>query len=109
MQNDANATGGAGDETTGFETIDSAELTLASGGYVPGYGVTNVGSKPEYYRVRSGDNLTNIAQAHNESLNRLLRQNPQFQSNPNLIYPGQRVLYGHTAPHYVPYVNPCYT
>lgn len=107
MQNETNATGGAGD-TEGFETIDGEELTQASGGYPGPQLYTNVGSKPEYYHVRSGDNLTNIAQAHHESLNRLLRQNPQFQSNPNLIYPGQRVLYGHTAPHYVPYQPPCY-
>ena len=105
MQNDTNATGGTGDETEGFETIDSVELSQASGGYY-GYAprrYTNVGSKPQYYTVKPGDNLTTIANAHDESLDRLLRMNPQFQSNPNLIYPGQRVLTGHTPPNY-----PCY-
>ena len=107
MQNETNATSGTGNQTEGFETLDGVELSQASGGYGPSpYGYTNVGSKPEYYTVKSGDNLTNIAGAHDESLNRLLRMNPQFQSNPNLIYPGQRVLTGRTAPQYVPYY-PC--
>lgn len=112
MQNDTNATGGTGDETEVFETINGVELSQVSGGYYGGYGYgpagyTNVGSKPQYYTVKPGDNLTNIANAHDESLNRLLRMNPQFQSNPNLIYPGQRVLTGHTSPNYQP-TYPCY-
>lgn len=110
MQNDTNATSGTGNETEGFQTIDGVALSRASGGGYGGngadgydpYGYTNVGSKPQYYTVKSGDNLTNIAGAHDESLNRLLKMNPQFQSNPNLIYPGQRVLTGHTAPNYQP-------
>lgn len=104
MQNDTNVTSGTGNQTEGFETLDGVELSQASGGYAPSpYGETNIGSKPEYYNVKPGDNLTHIAGAHDESLNRLLRTNPQFQSNPNLIYPGQRVLTGHTAPQYVPF------
>ena len=96
-------------ETEGFETLESDQLAQASGGYVwpggqpPGYGGYNCYGgqpQPQYYTVQRGDNLTNIAKAHNESLNRLLRMNPQFQSNPNLIYPGQQVLTGHTYPRY---------
>lgn len=107
MQNATNATRGTRNETEGFETLDGVALSQASGGYGPSpYGYTNVGSKPQYYTVKPGDNLTHIAQGHDESLNRLLRMNPQFQSNPNLIYPGQRVLTGRTPPSYVPF-SPC--
>jgi outer membrane protein insertion porin family len=102
-------------ETEGFETLQSDQLAHASGGYVwPGgnggyggyggygnYGGYGYAPQPQYYTVRSGDNLTNIAKANHESLGRLLRMNPQFQANPNLIYPGQQVLTGRTYPcHY---------
>ncbi|HEX3476137.1 MAG TPA: LysM peptidoglycan-binding domain-containing protein [Kofleriaceae bacterium] len=108
MQNEPNATGGTSNETEGFQTIDGVELSQASGGYGPPqpYGYTNTGGKPQYYTVKPGDNLTNIAKAHDESLNRLLGMNSQFQANPNLIYPGQRVLTGRTPANYVPYY-PC--
>ena len=46
------------------------------------------------YIVIRGDNLSTIAQAHGLSLAQLLSFNPQFQSNPNLIYPGQVVHLG---------------
>lgn len=97
------------DETEGFETLESEQLSQASGGYVwpggpGGYGGQGGypygGYQPQYYTVQRGDNLTNIARSHNESLTRLLRMNPQFRSNPNLIYPGQQVLTGRTHPYY---------
>ncbi|HYV47359.1 MAG TPA: LysM peptidoglycan-binding domain-containing protein [Myxococcaceae bacterium] len=43
------------------------------------------------YTVQSGDNLSRIAQQHGTSLNQLLQANPQFQKNPNLIHPGEKV------------------
>jgi LysM repeat protein len=43
------------------------------------------------YSVRSGDNLSRIAQQHGVSLKQVLAANPQFQKNPNLIRPGQQV------------------
>jgi hypothetical protein len=90
-------------KTEDFETLESDQLAHASGGYVwpggqpPDHGGYHCyGTQPQYYTVQRGDNLTNIARANNQSLHRLLRMNPQFQSNPNLIYPGQQVLTGHT-------------
>jgi hypothetical protein len=92
------------DETEGFETLEGDQLAQASGGYVwpggQGYGCYGgqgnggYGGQPQYYTVQRGDNLTNIAKSNNESLGRLLQMNPQFQANPNLIYPGQQVLTG---------------
>jgi len=92
-------------ETEGFETLEGDQLSQASGGYVwpqggQGYGCYGgqsyggYGAQPQYYTVQRGDNLTNIAKANNESLARLLRMNPQYQSNPNLIHPGEQVLTG---------------
>ncbi|HEY8212464.1 MAG TPA: LysM peptidoglycan-binding domain-containing protein [Myxococcaceae bacterium] len=43
------------------------------------------------YTVKSGDNLSRIAQQHGTSLKQVLAANPQFQKNPNLIKPGQQV------------------
>lgn len=43
------------------------------------------------YTIKSGDTLGAIAQANGMSLSQLLQLNPQFQSNPNLINPGQIV------------------
>ncbi len=43
------------------------------------------------YVVKSGDNLSNIAAQNNMTPQQLLAINPQFQSNPNLIQPGQQV------------------
>ncbi|MDQ7095209.1 LysM peptidoglycan-binding domain-containing protein [Desulfosporosinus sp. PR] len=42
------------------------------------------------YYVRRGDTLHKIAQCHRTSVHRLMSLNPQI-SNPNLIYPGQRI------------------
>lgn len=94
--------------TEGFETIADDALSQATGGYIiqggnapqqQGYGWPGWwGAQPQYYTVQRGDNLTNIAKGNNESLNRLLTMNPQFQPNPNLIYPGQKVLTGYNYP-----------
>lgn len=43
------------------------------------------------YTVNSGDTLSAIAQKNGMSLSELLSNNPQFQSNPGLIKPGQTV------------------
>jgi LysM repeat protein len=43
------------------------------------------------YTVKSGDNLSMIARQHGVSLSSLLQANPQFQKNPDLIHPGQKV------------------
>jgi LysM repeat protein len=50
------------------------------------------------YVIKSGDNLSTIAQTHGLSLAQLLALNPQFQANPNLIYPNQVVHLGGAAP-----------
>lgn len=41
------------------------------------------------YTVKSGDNLSTIAQKNGLTLQQLIALNPQFASNPNLIRPGQ--------------------
>ena len=45
------------------------------------------------YVVKPGDNLSRIAASQGRTLADLLAMNPQFQSNPNLIRPGQTVNY----------------
>lgn len=44
----------------------------------------------EYYVVQSGDNLWNISQKFDTTINNLLKLNPQI-TNPNLIYVGQKI------------------
>jgi hypothetical protein len=89
-------------ETEGFETVAGEELAGASGGIWNPRGWNNGGypyySQPQYYTVQRGDNLTNIAKGANQSLNHLLRMNPQYQQNPNLIHPGEKVLTGWNYP-----------
>lgn len=46
------------------------------------------------YLVQSGDDLSKIAAKNGMTLQQLLALNPQFQSNPNLIKPGQNVNIG---------------
>jgi lysozyme len=47
-------------------------------------------AKLTYYIVKSGDNLTKIANKYNISVNDLVKKNNI--KNPNLIYPGQKLL-----------------
>lgn len=71
------------------------------GGYFGGYGF-GYGPPPvigyqwhnNAYTVKPGDNLTEIGQHAGDSLNKILRLNPQYRANPNLIYPGQHVVTG---------------
>ncbi|HEX3765998.1 MAG TPA: LysM peptidoglycan-binding domain-containing protein [Kofleriaceae bacterium] len=97
-------------ESDNFETVTGDQLDQAAGGYYypggnypggnpggnPGgrYGNGEYGRQPQYYTVQRGDNLTNIAKDSGRSLNYILNHNPQFQANPNLIYPGQHVFTG---------------
>lgn len=48
------------------------------------------GQGTDTYTVKSGDSLWKIAQRYQIGLSEIISANPQF-SNPNLIYPGQRV------------------
>lgn|GEM_PF-4450989 len=43
--------------------------------------------------VVSGDTLEGIAQKHHETLGQLLKDNPQFQADPGLIHPGEKVYF----------------
>lgn len=63
------------------------------------YNLTPEGEKPQdgapaqpqtYHTVTKGDTLSKIAKAHGITLATLLRLNPQI-SNPNRIYPGDRI------------------
>lgn len=51
---------------------------------------TNANEEPTTYTVRRGDTLTSIAERHGLDLARLRRANLQI-TNPDRIYPGQRV------------------
>jgi murein DD-endopeptidase MepM/ murein hydrolase activator NlpD len=46
----------------------------------------------EVYTIVPGDTLSGIAERFNITLQALLAGNPQFQANPNLIFPGQHVI-----------------
>ena len=48
------------------------------------------------YTVVKGDTLSKIAKKNNLSLQTLLALNPQIK-NPNRIYPGQKIVVGHTT------------
>lgn len=52
-------------------------------------GSSNQGSSATYYTVVSGDNLTKIANKYGTTVNQLVSWNNI--SNPNLIYPGQKL------------------
>jgi len=54
------------------------------------------GAQP--YEVKQGDNLTKIAQQMGTTLPELLKANPQYAANPNLILPGQKVNPPATTP-----------
>lgn len=92
------------------ETIDADQLASVAGGYgpfgnlyggYPGFGGYGCGYPPPVYQwqnktytVRPGDNLTEIGHNAGDSLNRILRLNPQYRANPNLIHPGEKVVTG---------------
>ncbi len=43
------------------------------------------------HKIVKGDNLSNIAKTHGTNMQQILNDNPQFRSNPNLIFEGQEV------------------
>ncbi|MGN0166666.1 MAG: LysM peptidoglycan-binding domain-containing protein [Acetatifactor sp.] len=51
---------------------------------------------PVEYTVVKGDTLSKIAYKNQMTLSALLALNPQIK-NPNLIYPGQKIIVGHTS------------
>ena len=57
----------------------------------PGQTIHLPGGQGGSVPVQRGDTLSGIAQQNNVSLGALLDANPQYRSNPNLIYPGQTV------------------
>jgi LysM repeat protein len=82
--------------------IHADDLAKATGGRLHGeYGVertwndgNTVLTQTGTYKVGAGDNLSSIARATNQSVADLIRQNPQYAGNPNLIHPGDRVVTG---------------
>jgi LysM repeat protein len=58
-------------------------------GTIAGKPTTTTASQP--YEVKPGDNLTKIAQQMGTTLPELLKANPQYQKNPNLIHPGEKI------------------
>jgi len=77
-QEEANMFGSQGPQ--GANPTTSAPSTPGTGGSTPA----------SNYTVKSGDTLWDIAKAHGVSLQSLIAANPQI-SNPNLIYPGQKI------------------
>jgi len=71
-------------DTVTLETVSNDELACASGGR------TDAPSS-QVHTVQRGDNLTNIAKGSGHSLGTILKWNPQYQNNPDLIHPGEYV------------------
>lgn len=65
------------------ETIPADQLARVSGGFSGGTSLVN---------VKSGDNLSAIAQSNGVSLSDVEKWNPQFSSNFDLIHPGDKVI-----------------
>ena len=59
-------------------------------------------SQDRYYTVKSGDSLSKIAKDNNMSLDDLLKLNPDFKNNPNLISIGQQINLGQGYKEYSP-------
>ena len=83
-----------GDESTWDAFAGYSGGASGSGGgsgtnYSPG-NVEHSDDKATYYTVRSGDTLSGIAQRYNTTYQAIAEKNGI--SNPNLIYPGQRLL-----------------
>ena len=58
-----------------------------------GGGIVSAGEQQTVYTVGRGDTLWGIANRYGVTLQSLIRRNPQIK-NPNLIYPGDRVVIG---------------
>lgn len=83
-----------GDESTWDDFAEYSGGASGSGGgsgtnYSPGT-AEHAEDKATYYTVRSGDTLSGIAQRFNTTYQAIAEKNGI--SNPNLIYPGQRLL-----------------
>ena len=79
---------------TGLTAVTVSNQTAsADGGSVSdraSSGSTAPASQKEWYTVVKGDTLWGISRRYGMTLNRIISLNPQI-SNPNLIYPGQKV------------------
>lgn len=58
--------------------------------YKPVSDFNDLEERPEYYTVRSGDDLTRIAKKNNTTVEELIKLNPQIK-NPDLIYKGDKI------------------
>ncbi len=88
---------------TGTATLDAVETRAVT---VTSTSTARHAAKATYYRVRSGDSLSQIAERfyHNPGdWQYLYHENDKTISNPNMIYVGQRLFIPATAPaHYKP-------
>ena len=87
QRRDAGTTSGSKVLPDGRRVLVGSQADPDSPNFVP----TPPPLKENAYTVSGGDTLSKIAQSNNISLSRLLELNPQFRSNPDLIYPGQKV------------------
>jgi LysM repeat protein len=88
---------------TGTATLDAFETRTVT---VASTSTARHAAKATYYRVRSGDSLSRIAERfyhHPGDWQYLYHENDKTISNPNMIYVGQRLFIPATAPaHYKP-------
>ena len=80
---------------TGLTAVTvSGKTAPADGGSVPGSGASSAtastAAREEWHTVVKGDTLWGLSKRYGVTLNRIISLNPQI-SNPNLIYPGQKV------------------
>ena len=73
-------------------TAGLTAVTAGSGGTAAGGGTAGgaAAARGEWYTVVKGDTLWELSKRYGVALSRIIALNPQI-SNPNLIYPGQKV------------------
>lgn len=93
-------------DTAEFE-IQADVLATVTGGRLHGTSSTDtshgangkVQTKTDTYTVGKDDNLSSIARATHQTVGDLVRRNPQYGKDPNLIHPGDRIVTGRTSTH----------
>lgn len=78
--------------TSTLDALDLVQLDEVAGGKLNGtFSQSHYSSD---YTVGRGDNLTRVAEHAGLSVPQLVKLNPRFASNPDLIHPGDHVVTG---------------